>query len=280
MKVSTQVFRNVFAAAATALVIAAPAHAQALGSSMSMSEIAAQDPSFFEIKSDETRELAEGEFAREPNDFMPMSLLAGPGDPPTKPGQTKPSSSQQAGEIIRQVIGNPKSGTPLDEVEVIIDQIIRIGSKIYKIVEAGKPVYNYTTCRTDVVPQGITNWMQLSNWQTPISKRYERTIKNAYNMTVVYLRYRIEYTPGGSYNGKGRFLQAVTILPESVYVAWGYNMDVTVSVPSVTNAGSSTSPIAAAQLLIDSKVSNIINTSQNTESYYVRGDGMFKSMQN
>lgn len=278
MKVSTQVFRNVFAAAATALVIAAPAHAKS--TKMSLNELAEQDPSFFEIKSDESRELADGEVAQEPNDFMPMSLLAEGGNPPTKPAQSKPSATQQAGDIIKQVIGTPKSGTPLDEAEVIIDQIIRIGTKIYKIVEAGKPVYNYSTCRTDVVPQGITNWMQLSNWQTPLSKRYERTIKNGYGMTVVYLRYRIEYTPGGSYNGKGRFLQAVTILPESVYVAWGYNMDVTVSVPSVSNAGSSTNPVAAAQLLIDSKVSTIINTSQNTESYYVRGDGMFKSMQN
>ena len=278
MKVSTQVFRNVFAAAATALVLSAPAHAQS--ANMSLSELAENDPSFFEIKSDESRELSDGEVAQEPNDFMPMSLLAGAGDPPARSTQSKPSATQQAGDIIKQVIGTPKSGTPLDEVEVIIDQIIRIGTKIYKIVEAGKPVYNSSTCRADVVPQGISNWMQLSNWQTPISKRYERTIKNGYGMTVVYLRYRIEYTPGGSYNGKGRFLQAVTILPESVYVAWGYNMDVTVSVPSVTNAGSSTNPIAAAQLLIDSKVSTIINTSQNTESYYVRGDGMFKSMQN
>lgn len=278
MKVSTQVFRNVFAAAATALVISAPAHADS--SDARLIELAAQDPSFFEIKSDSSRELSDAEVAQDPDDFMPMSVLAGPGDPPAKPAQTKPNTTQQATDIIKEVIGNPKSGTPLDKVEVIINQIIRIGSKIYKIVEAGKPVYSYSTCRTDVVPQGISNWMQLSNWQTPMSRRYERTIKNAYGMTVVYLRYRIEYTPGGSYNGKGRFLQAVTILPESVYVAWGYNMDVTVSVPSVSNAGSSTSPIAAAQLLIASNVSTIINTSQNTESYYVRGDGVFKSMQN
>jgi hypothetical protein len=174
----------------------------------------------------------------------------------------------------------PAKPSPLDEAEVTIDQLIRIGQKIYKVIEAGRPVYNAEFNRTDVVPKGITHWTQLTQWRAPQARRYERVIKNLNGITVIYFRYMIEYTPGGQYNGKGQFLQNVTIQPEEVYVAWGYRFDVNVSIPSLTNAGTADDPIAAAQLLLDSKISTVMNTLQSSSSYYVRGDGGFKSLQN
>ena len=192
--------------------------------------------------------------------------------PSTAIGITQPQFDQN-------LIEAPRGADPLDEANVILDKLITLGQKIYKIVEAGKPVYNASFNRTDMVPQGITEWQQLSNWQVPQSRRYQRTIRNLYGYPVIQLRYRIEYTAGGQYNGRGLYLQNVTILPEEVYVAWGYKLDVQVSIPSVTNAGTTENPVAGAQLLIDSKVSTVMNTLQQTESYYVRGDGLFKSLQ-
>jgi hypothetical protein len=168
---------------------------------------------------------------------------------------------------------------PLDAIEVKLDQVIRIGQKVYKIVESGKPVYNANLHRTDMLPKGITEWQQLTGWGTPMSKRYEWNLKNLYGINVVTVRYRLMYTPGGSLGGRGRYLQAVTIVPEYIYVAWGYSLDVIASTPSITNAGTTESPVAGAEVMIDATVKTVLNTSQMTASYYVRGDGLFKDMQ-
>jgi hypothetical protein len=233
---------------------------------------------FYTIASDETRELPSAPEAQSPEDpeGADDEVLETVQDEPVKPQETPrrdsaPRPPIQTGPMV-------PSGTGLDEAEVVLDQMIRIGEKIYKIVDQGRPVYNYSLERTNVVPKGMKDWSELQGWLSPVTKRYERKIKNAYGITVVYMRYRIEFTPGGSYNGRGRYLQAISILPEKVEVAWGYTLDVTVSVPAIANAGTSRDPIAAAQVLIDSKISTVLKSGEYSESYFVRGDGMFKAL--
>ncbi|MFN7684285.1 MAG: hypothetical protein ACK5QT_02615 [Oligoflexia bacterium] len=204
------------------------------------------NPRYFDVTSSETVELPDEELSP-----ALLDLLQGPQDPP------------------------PGKGV-LDEVEESVDQLVRIGKKIYKIVDDGKPAYNATYNRADVLPKGTLEWQQLTGWKTPVSKRYAWRLKNFYGVEVVTLTYRVLFTPGGTLDAKGNYLQNVTILPENVYVAWGFNMNVKVSMPSITNAGSLERPLAAAELLIDASVTTIMNTLQMTQSYYVRGDGMFK----
>jgi hypothetical protein len=171
------------------------------------------------------------------------------------------------------------SGVSLDEAAVILDKLILLGQKIWKIVEAGKPVSNFAAQRADVLPQGVTQWQSLAGWQVPMSKRYERVIKNKWGEEVVTFRYRILYNWGGSVKGKGAYLMGVTVYPEIVNVAWGWSFDATVSIPTITNAGTTANPTAAAEILVSSKVRTPLTSLDNTESYYVRGDGAFVDLQ-
>jgi len=171
------------------------------------------------------------------------------------------------------------SGVSIDEAAVILDKLILLGQKIWKIVEAGKPVSNFAAQRADVLPQGIAQWQSLAGWQVPMSKRYERVIKNKWGVDVVTFRYRIIYNYGGNLNGKGAYLMGVTVYPEIVDVAWGWSFDATVSIPTITNAGTTQSPTAAAELLISSRIRTPLTSLDNSESYYVRGDGSFVDLQ-
>ena len=169
--------------------------------------------------------------------------------------------------------------TGIGETIIILDRLITLGEKVWKIVEAGRPTANFSNQRVDVVPQGINRWQELSGWQIPVSKRYERKIKNHYGADVVTFRYRIIYNYGGSYNGQGAYLMGVTVYPEVVEVAWGWSFDATASVPTFANAGNSENPVAAAELLISSRVRTTLTHLENSESYYVRGDGTFIDLQ-
>lgn len=170
-------------------------------------------------------------------------------------------------------------GTAIDEAHVILDKIILLGKKVWNIVEAGKPVANFTSARADLLPQGITTWQQLGGWQVPVSRRYERKIQNKFGASVVHFRYRIIYTWGGNLNGKGLYLMGITVYPEIVDVAWGWKFDAKASIPTVANAGSSAFPTAAAEVLISSQIRTPLTHLDNTESYYVRGDGYFVDLQ-
>jgi hypothetical protein len=230
-----------------------------------------QDPAYFITSGSETREVIELDLTEALEGEIPVT------QDPAPRRRRRTESRPNATPVSPEKPVVPEA-SPLDEVEVILDQLIRIGQKIYKIVDAGKPVYNSTVHRTDVVPKGITEWQQLTGWQTPVSKSYEWSLKNLYGMNVITLRYRILFTPGGRYENRGEYLQNVTIIPEYVYVAWGYSLDAVASIPSITNAGSTTNPVAGAELLIDATVKTPLNTARMSASYYVRGDGLFKAL--
>ncbi len=52
-----------------------------------------------------------------------------------------------------------------------------------------------------------------------------------------------------------------------------------VTIPSVTNAGTTQSPIAAAEVLVKWDVDTVINHEEQSADYYVRGDGTFQTLQ-
>jgi len=205
----------------------------------------AADARYFEIASDTTSELS--------SEMGPLSLI-------------EENSTSAA--------------TDIEEASVIFEKMILIGEKIWKIVEAGKPVANFSAQRVDVLPQGVSKWQDLAGWQIPVSKRYERVIKNKWGSSVVTFRYRIIYNYGGNFNGQGSYLMGVTVYPEVVDVAWGWSFDATASIPTIANAGSTKNPVAAAEVLISSKIRTPLAHLDNTESYYVRADGAFVDLQN
>ena len=67
---------------------------------------------------------------------------------------------------------------------------------------------------------------------------------------------------------------------EGAIIAWGWSFDATASIPTITNSGTTDNPVAAAELLISSQVRTVLSHLDNSESYYVRGDGKFVDLQN
>ena len=168
----------------------------------------------------------------------------------------------------------------LDAAEVVLDKILSIGRKIWTVVEANKPVLNFTTQNASAVPMGVQSWQQLSGWQTPRAFVYRVTYENLYGMDIVDFSYRVMFTPGGSVNGRGQYLSNVTIVPNTIDVAWGFTFNANASVVNTVNTGSSTAPVAGMELLLNWTVESPLKKSQNTASYYVRGDGQFTNLTN
>jgi hypothetical protein len=166
------------------------------------------------------------------------------------------------------------------DAAVLTDKIINIGQKIWTLVEKGKPVLNEQLESANALPEGVGNWQELEGWQAPVGRTYKVSYENLFGIEVVRFNFRLLYTYGGSYRGKGLYLTHVAVMPADVHVAWGYHLDASGGVPSVTNAGTSDDPVAGAQVDVRWNVKTVLKEGDYSASYFVRGDGAFKDLNN
>jgi hypothetical protein len=173
----------------------------------------------------------------------------------------------------------PDAGGGQDST-VVLDQIINIGQKIWKIIVDNKPVVEVKNTYATALPEGVKSWSQMAGWQRPKGTIYELTAKNAYGGQVIKLRYQVLRTTGGSYKGAGKYLTAVTVEPLLVEVAWGYHFSMDASVPdtSVVNVGTSESPVAAMMAQLGWRIQTPIKDSQGKGLYYLQGDGLYQEV--
>ncbi len=173
----------------------------------------------------------------------------------------------------------PDAGGGADPI-VILDQIINIGQKIWKIVVDNKPVVDVKTQYATALPDGVKGWSSMAGWQRPKGTIYQLTAKNAYGGQMINLRYQVLRTAGGNYKGTGKYLTAVTIEPLLVEVAWGYHFSMDVAVPdtSVVNVGTTENPVAAMMVQLGWRIQTPIKDSQGKGIYYLQGDGVYQEV--
>lgn len=179
---------------------------------------------------------------------------------------------QMAPGPLGQAIGQ------LNQVEVIVDKIINIGTKIWNVLEKGKPVASYKNAKASAVPQNITAWQQLSGWKNPQSKYYEILYKNVYGVEVAKLVYKIIYLSGGSYKGQGKYIGYVSVEPQEFKTFYMYTFNVQAGVESVYNKGTSENPIAGMIININWTVSTILFKETQSHSYQIDGLGNFSAL--
>jgi len=166
------------------------------------------------------------------------------------------------------------------ETVAIIDSIVNLGEKIWKIINDNKPVVNVKVQYASALPEGITSWSQMAGWSRPKGTIYELSAKNAYGMQVIKLRYQLLRTAGGNYKGKGKFLTGVTVEPLLIETAWGYHFDLDANVPdsTIANVGTSEDPIAAMTAQLGWRIATAIKDSRGKSLYYLQGDGAFQEI--
>ena len=183
---------------------------------------------------------------------------------------------------------NPGTPTPanagagilgsLNVAEMILDQVVNIGKKVWTVVEMGRPVVNIQTDVATALPSGARCWQDLETWQAPEARTYSVKFKNVYGMEVVRFSYRIIYLQGGSVNGKGHYVGYATLQPSDVYVAWGFKFNAQGSAPAIYNMGTKQDPIGALTLNMKISIDTVMNHIEQTQAFNVTGKGDFKQL--
>lgn len=167
---------------------------------------------------------------------------------------------------------------PLNEVNIVMDQIVNMGQRVWNIVAKGKPVVNYQQYTASALPSGIEAWQQMQGWAGKAITQ-EISVINGFGTEKVKFVYRVVFLYNGNVNGTGKYLGYATIEPANIKVGWGgYTFNAQVAVPEVFNMGTSANPIAGMKIQVKYSVDTIVQHDEYTDSFFITGSGKLQAL--
>ncbi|CAF2943327.1 unnamed protein product [Rotaria sp. Silwood2] len=164
-----------------------------------------------------------------------------------------------------------KAKFPIDE----INQIMNTARQAWSIINNNRAVIDIQTSYGNGIPGYITDPFELQSWSSPpASYSFTINVNNRLKQRVLQFTYTLQFTYGGSLDGKGAYLDRVTVIPSRISVAWGFIFNASVQIASVHNVGTRDEPIAAAHVELHYRLVGL-NVVERTESFHVRGDGQY-----
>lgn len=165
----------------------------------------------------------------------------------------------------------------LGSIIVSLDKLIALGTKVYDIVKAGRPVLDLSFAKpisilpNEELPNNAFNFM--TDWQGPKGKTYKVEYVNLLGATVISFNYTVYFQYGGKFDGKGAYLTGLTVKASRVSVGWGFEFNAVSELETITNLGSKEDPVAGATMRISYKASSLFSEIQSSESFFVNGKG-------
>lgn len=173
----------------------------------------------------------------------------------------------------------PAPGLP--GVIMVTKDLLALGKEIYKIVEAGRPVVNVDSDPFDILPKSdkgldITPF-DLTNWKAPRARKYRINATNYMGIKAAVFEFIVIFSYGGKYNGRGHYITGAQIKPTKVNVKWGYNLDASFKVQTITNSGTKSEPIASSVISIDYIIKTVLQENRSSKLFYINGLGDLKA---
>ena len=220
------------------------------------------------------------------NDISP-DLAKGTNQDATQINDGAPAQDTQTGNTGGAFSVNgaqlEQANQSLGTIVEITDRLIAIGQKIWKIVESGKPVQDISGVipSVSVLPRGLEDGGSLYDmfgWSEPIVKSFNLDYKNAVGATVITLRFSVMMQYGGTDGKGGVYLSGVSIVPDQVKVAWGWDFNAQTRLINITNRGTAENPIAAATLELAYQVKNAETNESKRIRFFVDANGKINQL--
>lgn len=160
----------------------------------------------------------------------------------------------------------------LDQAELVVDKVINIGTKIWKVIEKGTPILTYSQTTGSAVPKNTKNWTDLENYKEPQTRVMKVSYKNIFG-EVVHFVYRVILVAGGSYHGVGSYIGYAAVEPIEMTPSYLYKLTATATVDTVFNKGTSANPVAGMVLTVRWSVSTVTTPLIGSHTFFLDGNG-------
>lgn len=159
-----------------------------------------------------------------------------------------------------------------ENIDVDIDAIVNVAKKTWEIIKANEPVANVKFQFANALPKGLTDSSSLTGFSDLQTKSVRIWGTNMWGATVYDVTLTAVHQYGGQYNGKGQYLETVSVIPSNLSVMWGYTVNYSVENVATTNGGTSDDPIAKMTLHAKFKVETVMQKNETNTVYQFSGD--------
>ena len=186
-------------------------------------------------------------------------------DDPTPTEQPKPITFNERMERTGKVIQ-------------VVKDLVALGETIYDLVKKGKPsnVTEYTAISViprDPTTKEIVDPLSMEGFSFPEERSYVAKVKNAVGKEVVTFSYKVIFSHSGSFNGKGKYLTNVMVVPGAVKTSFGWDFSATMRLSGVMNHGTKDEPVAGALVAIKYTVTSWSAAFERNDTIHVSGKG-------
>lgn len=172
----------------------------------------------------------------------------------------------------------------------IAKDVVALGEAIYTLVEKGRPKITTEYAPISILPRDPTNTetdpakkyavdpFDMEGFSFPVEKIITSKIKSPFGSEVVTFQYKILYSYGGSYNGRGKYLTGINIIPLKVTAGWGWVLNSSMKFSGMMNHGTRENPIVGAIITVKYNMTNLTRGVERNDTIYITGDGKMKAM--
>mmetsp|Transcript_18885 Transcript_18885/g.50616 ORF Transcript_18885/g.50616 Transcript_18885/m.50616 type:complete len:193 (-) Transcript_18885:205-783(-) len=162
----------------------------------------------------------------------------------------------------------------LASAQITPQEIIEIGKALYTAIEDNQAVLDVSTDWAAAVPDGITDWQTLTNWESPLqSSSFYIEFKNKLGMKLTRFEWKFAWKYGGSYNGVGKYVTQAGIQLLDAYAYTSEHLDVSVTNLKPVNYGTSTAPIGGLDVTVSVTSSGLFEKTTKSCTMTLKGDG-------
>lgn len=159
--------------------------------------------------------------------------------------------------------------------------MVALGEAIYTLVTKGRPKNTTTYAPISVVPKDPTtkehvDLFDLEGFSIPVEKTYVAKVYSG-GKVVVNFTYKVMYSYGGSYNGTGKYLSNVIIIPGSVKTSFGWEFNAKMQLSGMMNHGTKANPVAGIMVTINYKMDSWSSSFERNDTVHITGNGQIRS---
>ena len=157
-------------------------------------------------------------------------------------------------------------------MNVDVDAIVNMAQKAWEIIKANAPVAQVKFHFANALPKGVNESSALAGFSDLQSKSVRIWGTNMWGATVYDVTLTAVHQYGGQYEGKGQYLETVSVIPSNLSVMWGYTVNYSVENITTTNGGTAENPVAKMALHAKFKVETVMQKNETNTVYQFSGD--------
>jgi hypothetical protein len=160
--------------------------------------------------------------------------------------------------------------------------LVALGEAIYELVKKGKPTNVTEYAPISVIPKDpdtkeAVDLFDLEGFSMPVERAYVAKVKNGTGKEVVNFTYKVLFSYGGSYNGAGKYLTGVIIVPQSVVTSFGWEFNASMKMSGMMNHGSKADPVAGVMLTLKYQMNGWSTAYERNDTIHVTGRGEIRN---